>query len=89
VTQFELPKNTNTVCSTILINATLNSIDTFTMTTPNSNPTNFFFTADIFTVNLDNLCRTGATPLSTLQQTVGQKSFFTVPTQSLQQYIQE
>jgi hypothetical protein len=90
ITQFDLPKNTNTVCSTILINATLNSVDTFTITTPNSNPTSFFFVADIFTVNLDNLCNPGnVASFQSQMSTVGQKSFFTVPTQSLQQYIQE
>lgn len=90
VTQFDLPKNTNTSCSTIHINATLNSVDTFTITTPNSNPTSFFFVADIFTVNLDNLCNSGNSASFQTQMTiVGQKSFFTIPTQSLQQYIQE
>jgi hypothetical protein len=90
ITWFILPKNTNTSCSTILLNGTLNSGDTLTVTTPNSNPT-AFFAADIFTVNLDVLCNPNpvTSPLSTQILAVGQLSFFTVPTQSLQQYIQE
>ena len=43
ITQFFIPKASNTTCSTISVNATLNSIDAFTITTPNTNPTNFFF----------------------------------------------
>ena len=43
ITQFFLPKSGNNTCSTISINSTLNSIDAFTVTTPNTNPTNFFF----------------------------------------------
>ena len=56
ITSFELPKDNTTSCSTILINATLDNIDTFTVTTPNDNPTNVFFAADIFTKNTDTLC---------------------------------
>ena len=90
VTAFDLPQNVNTSCSTILINATLDNINTYTLTTPNSNPTNVFFVADIFTVNVDNLCApTDGTPFSVQKEVVGQKSFFTVPTMSLQQYIIE
>lgn len=90
VTAFDLPQNVNTSCSTILINATLDNVNTYTLTTPNSNPTNVFFVADIFTVNVDNLCSpTDGTPFSVQKETVGQKSFFTVPTMSLQQYIIE
>jgi hypothetical protein len=90
ITWFILPKNSNTSCSTILLNGTLNSGDTLTVTTPNSNPI-AFFVADIFTVNLDVLCNPNPTtsPLSAQILAVGQLSFFTVPTQSLQQYIQE
>ena len=90
VTAFDFPQNVNTSCSTILINATLDNINTYTLTTPNSNPTNVFFVADIFTVNVDNLCApTDGTPFATQKEVVGQKSFFTVPTMSLQQYIIE
>lgn len=91
VTSFDLPKNTNTSCSTILINATLDNINTYTMTTPNSNPASFLFVADIFTVNVDRLCAPtdGVTAFFTQMETVGQKSFFTVPTMSLQQFIIE
>lgn len=90
VTAFDFPQNVNTSCSTILINATLDNINTYTLTTPNSNPTSVFFVADIFTVNVDNLCApTDGTPFATQKEVVGQKSFFTVPTMSLQQYIIE
>ena len=92
ITSFNLPQNSNTSCSTILIDATLNSIDTYTITTPNINPTDFFFQADIFTVNIDNLCRPTVASGDTLYSqvfTVGKKSYFTVPTQSQQQYILE
>lgn len=90
VTSFDLPQNTNTSCSTILINGTLNSIDTFTVFTPNSNPTSFFFAADIFTVNLDVLCNNDPSiKFQTQMSIVGKKSYFTVPTMSLQQYILE
>jgi hypothetical protein len=90
ITWFILPKNTNTSCSTILLNGTLSTGDTLTVTTPNSNPT-AFFVADIFTVNLNVLCNPNPTtsPLSAQILAVGQLSFFTIPTQSLQQYIQE
>jgi hypothetical protein len=87
ITSFELPSSGT--CSTLQVNATLNSIDTFTITTPNSSPAQFFFAADIFTVNVDQLCRTSGIPFSTQVNTVGKKSYFTVPTQSLQQYILE
>jgi hypothetical protein len=63
ITWFILPKNTNTSCSTILINGTLNGGNTLTITTPNSNPT-AFFVADIFTVNLGALCNSNPTTSS-------------------------
>jgi hypothetical protein len=90
ITQFFLPKTSSSACTTISINSTLNSIDAFTITTPNSNPTNFFFEADIFTVNIDRLCvptAASAPPLFSVFNTVGQLSYFTVPTMSLEQYI--
>jgi hypothetical protein len=61
-----------------------------TITTPNSNPT-AFFVADIFTVNLDQLCKPNpaVSPQFTQILAIGQLSLFTVPTQSLQQFIQE
>ena len=89
ITSFYLPKSATTVCSTILINSTLNSINSFTVTTPNTTPQDVLFVADIFTVNTDNLCNPGDTPFQTLKETVGQKSFFTIPTLSNQQYIVE
>lgn len=87
ITNFELPNTAS--CSTILINATLNNIDSYTVTTPNGSPTNFFFVADIFTVNIDTLCRPTSGSISSQILTVGKKAFFTVPTQSLHQYILE
>lgn len=89
VTKFSLPKNANTSCSTILINATLNNIDSYTITTPNINPSEFVFQADIFTKTLTTLCNTDPinSPLSAPIYTVGQKTFFTVPTMSIQQFV--
>ncbi len=90
ITEFVFPKTNTTSCTTMVINATLDNIDTYTITTPNSSPTSFFFVADIFTVNIDVLCRpTDGSQFETQMLVVGQKSFFTVPTQSLQQYIVE
>ena len=89
ISRFSIPKNTNTSCSTILINSTLNNIDSYTITTPNINPSNFFFQADIFTKSLSSLCNSDPinSPLSTQIFTSSQKTFVTVPTQSLQQFI--
>lgn len=87
VTSFTLPKTA--ACSTILVNATLNNIDSYTMTTPNGNPSNFFFVADIFTVNIDQLCKPTTGQISSQILTVAKASYFTVPTQSLHQYILE
>jgi hypothetical protein len=91
LTGFSFPRNKNSSCSSnIWVNSTLNSINTYTINTPNSNPTNFWFSADIFTVNVADLCipADGSSPF-TFITTIGQKNYFTVPTQSLQQYIQE
>jgi len=90
---FTFPKsNTNNTCtSTISINSTLNSINSYTVNTQNANPTNIYFSADIFTVNIGTLCTPttiNISPFTFLNQ-LGKKSFFTVPTQSLQQFIQE
>lgn len=89
---FSFPKNRNTSCSsTIWVNSTLDNINTYTVNTPNSNPTDFFFTADIFTVNVFTLCTPSdatVNPFSFIT-TIGQKNYFTVPTQSINQYIQE
>ena len=89
ISRFSIPRNTNTSCSTILINSTLNNIDSYTITTPNVNPSNFFFQADIFTKSLSSLCNSDPTnsPLSYQVLTSSQKSFVTVPTQSLQQFV--
>ena len=88
LTTFDLPQGAG--CTTILVNATLDSIDAFTVTTPNLNPANMFFVADIFTKNIDQLCQPGNNALLASQIfTVGKKSFFTIPTQSQEQYILE
>lgn len=92
LTAFSLPKSTTTVCgSQIWVNATLTSINTYNMFTPNLSPTNFYFSADIFTLNLDVLCASTDPSIPTFSDilTVGKKNFFTVPTQSLEQYIVE
>ena len=87
LTGFEFP--TGTSCTTIKINATLDNIDTYTVTTPNT-ATNLFFVADIFTKNIDQLCQPGNNQLLASQVfTVGQKSYFTIPTESVEQYIIE
>lgn len=90
---FTFPRNNanNTCTSTISINSTLNSINSYTVNTPNANPTNIFFSADIFTVNVGTLCTPTTINISPFifLNSIGKKSFFTVPTQSLQQYIQE
>ena len=90
---FTFPRTmTNNTCtSTISISSTLNSINSYTVNTPNANPTNIFFQADIFTVNLGTLCTPSTPNIApfTFINTLGKKSYFTVPTQSLQQYILE
>jgi hypothetical protein len=91
LTGFSFPQNKNSLCSsTIWVNTTLNNINTYTISTPNSNPSNFWFSADIFSANVFTLCTPsdGVSPFSFLTN-IGKKSFFTVPTQSIQQYIQE
>jgi hypothetical protein len=88
---FSFPKNKNAQCtSTIWVNATLNNINTYTVSTPNPNPTEFWFSADIFVKNIFEICTPSddTSPFSFLTN-IGKKSFFTVPTQSIQQYIQE
>ena len=86
ITNFDIPQGAG--CTTIKVNATLDSIDAFTVTTPNANPANMFFVADIFTKNIDQLCQPGNNALLASQIfTVGKKSFFTIPTQSLEQFI--
>lgn len=88
---FSFPKNKNSQCSsTIWVNATLNNINTYTISTPNPNPTDFWFSADIFVKNIFEICTPsdGTSPFSFLTN-IGKKSFFTVPTQSIQQFIQE
>ena len=88
ITNFDIPQGSG--CATIKVNATLDSIDAFTITTPNANPANVFFVADIFTRNIDQLCQPGNNALLASQIfTVGKKSFFTIPTQSLEQFIIE
>ena len=88
LTNFDIPQGSG--CSTIKVNATLDSIDAFTITTPNANPANMFFVADIFTKNIDQLCQPGNNALLASQIfTVGKKSFFTIPTQSIEQFIIE
>lgn len=92
LTAFSLPKSTTTVCgSQIWVNATLTSINTYNMFTPNLSPTNFYFSADIFTLNLDVLCASLDPNVPTFSDVliVGKKNYFTVPTQSLEQYIVE
>ena len=88
ITNFDIPQGTG--CSTLKVNATLDSIDAYTVTTPNANPANMFFVADIFTKNIDQLCQPGNNALLASQIfTVGKKSFFTIPTQSVDQNIIE
>lgn len=90
---FTFPKSTtnNTCTTTISIDSTLNSINSYTVNTPNANPTNIFFSADIFTVNVGTLCTPTTIDVSPFifLNSLGKKSFFTVPTQSQQQFIQE
>ena len=84
LTGFSFPKNNVSVCSsTLWVNATLDNINTFTITTPNDHPVNFWFSADIFVKNVFELCTPsdGTSPFSFLTN-IGKKSFFTVPTQS-------
>jgi hypothetical protein len=91
LTGFSFPRNKNTSCSSnIGVSAVLNNINTYTITTSNSNPSDFWFSADIFTVNVLTLCTPadGTSPF-TFITTIGQKNYFTVPTQSIEQYIQE
>lgn len=67
----------------------MNSINSFTINTPNASPQNFVFSADIFTVNHFLLCKPAVGPQFVYKTEVGKKSFFTVPTLSSQQYILE
>ena len=88
LTNFEFP--TSTSCTNIKIDATLNSIDLFTISTLNTGVTNLFFVADIFTKNIDALCQPAAgTLLASQVLTVGEKRYFTIPTESSNQYIIE
>lgn len=85
---FDIPQGNG--CTTLKVNATLDSVDAFTITTPNANPANVLFVADIFTKNIDQLCQPGNNALLASQIfTVGKKSYFTIPTQSQEQYILE
>ncbi len=92
LTGFNLPKNSKSNCSsTIWINATLDSINTYTVSTPNANPSDFFVSGDIFTVNVDKNCPPpdGVDDRFSFLTTIGQKDYFTVPTQSQEQFILE
>lgn len=91
LTGFSFPKNKNSLCSsTIWVNSTLDNINTYTISTPNPNPTDFWFSADIFVKNIFEICTPsdGTSPFSFLTN-IGKKSYFTVPTQSIQQFILE
>ncbi len=92
LTGFNLPKNSKSKCtSTIWISATLDSINTYTVNTPNANPSDFFVSGDIFTVNIDKMCPPpdGVDDRFSFLTTIGQKDYFTVPTQSQEQFILE
>lgn len=92
LTGFNLPKNSKSNCTaTIWINATLDSINTYTVNTPNANPADFFVSGDIFTVNVDKICPPpeGVDDRFSFLTTIGQKDYFTVPTQSQEQFILE
>ncbi|MFM7850755.1 MAG: hypothetical protein ACKO96_02285, partial [Flammeovirgaceae bacterium] len=58
LSSFDLPKSSTNLCSgNINIDAKLNSINSYTVTTTNASPQNFIFSADIFTVNHFMLCK--------------------------------
>ena len=88
LTNFDIPQGTG--CTTLKVNATLNSIDAYTIETPNANPTNMFFVADIFTKNVDQLCQPGNNALLASQiLTLTSSTFKTIPTESVKQFIIE
>lgn len=90
ITSFDLPRNVATSCSVISVDATLNNVNSITVNTANSNPTNIYFVGDIFTVNVDNLCApSNGLPFSSQVEKLSDKIFTTVPTMSLEQYIIE
>lgn len=93
LTSFELPTSATYGCgSSIWINATLNNINSYTVNTPNTGPLNVIVSGDIFTRNIYELCTPDDLPLSlpyNWANTFGKKSYFTVPTQSEEQYIIE
>jgi hypothetical protein len=79
LTNFDIP--TGSTCTTLKMNATLDNIDTYTVTTPNSNIANVLFVADIFTKSVTELCQPANGALLESQIfTLGKKSYFTVPT---------
>ena len=88
LTNFDIPQGSG--CTTLKVNATLNSIDAYTIETPNANPTNMFFVADIFTKNVDQLCQPGNNALLASQiLTLTSSTFKTIPTESVKQFIIE
>ena len=88
LTNFDIPQGSG--CTTLKVNATLNNIDSYTIETPNANPTNMFFVADIFTKNIDQLCQPGNNALLASQiNTLTSSTFKTIPTESVKQFIIE
>ena len=88
LTNFDIPQGSG--CTTLKVNATLNNIDSYTIETPNANPTNMFFVADIFTKNVDQLCQPGNNALLASQiNTLTSSTFKTIPTESVKQFIIE
>ena len=88
LTNFDIPQGSG--CTTLKVNATLNSIDAYTIETPNANPTNMFFVADIFTKNIDQLCQPGNNALLASQIfTLASSTWKTIPTQSVNQLVRE
>ena len=88
--QFNIPKGATNPCSTILLNATLNSIDTYTVTSPNTNLVDVYFKAQIFTKNVGQLCQPGNNALlANPVFTVVHKTQTLVPDRHDQQYFQE
>ena len=89
LTSFKVPKGASTTCSTLLMNATLTNIDSYTVTSPNA-PTNVVFKADIFTKNIKDLCKPASgADLANAVFTVGQKLQTISPDNHNEQRFQE
>ena len=81
LTSFTLPKSATTSCTTLYVNATLNTADSIIVNTFTTNPQDFYFAADIFTKRVDQICSSN---VPTTISTFNSKIYLTTPTTSAQ-----